>query len=75
MKQAKAEDVKVGAYIQNQRRICTALSIFKPNKKHAFCVHKRSKVILEIISISLQHTKPNAEKSGYNKRYRAYAAE
>jgi len=64
MKQAKAEDVKAGAYIQNQRKICTALSIFKLNKKHAFCVHKRSQVILEIISISLQHTKQNAGKSG-----------
>jgi hypothetical protein len=49
--------------------------VFKPNKKHAFCVHKKSKVILEIISILLQHTRQNAEKSGYNKRYRVYAAE
>lgn len=38
MKQAKEEDVKVGAYIQKQKKgLCT---VFKPNKKHAFCVHK-----------------------------------
>jgi len=72
MKQAKAEDVKVGAHIENQRLICTAL---KPNKKHTFCVHKKSRVNLEVISILLQNSKQNAEKSRYNKHYRAYTAE
>jgi hypothetical protein len=45
MKQAKEEYVKAGAYIQKQskKRIC---AVFKPNKKHAFCVHKKSQVIL-----------------------------
>jgi hypothetical protein len=33
----QAEDVKVGAYIQKQKRISIAL---KANNKHAFCVHK-----------------------------------
>jgi hypothetical protein len=40
---------------------------------HFVCV--KTTVILEIISILLQHTRQKAEKNGYNKRYRTYAAE